>query len=147
MLDAERAHEAEQALFLLSSDYLESWRQKTANIPGTMAPSRAPDPQIPHHLVQALLRSRGTHQVLSQLSQLCTAVFDMTVHTPESHQAIREMNISLTPTIAFDEKSSPPRAPGFLGEGDEWGHNYVRQRNWVGSDYDAGYYSYLSVSI
>jgi metallopeptidase MepB len=119
----------------VSEEYLTFWRNKNS---GQLVP---PPEQIPDHLVDSLVRAKHVNQATAYSNQLCIGLFDMAVHTPETHAAIEDMNISAT----FNKIRShvlPLDSPMTLGLGLEWGHPQARLTHLMG-EYDAGYYAYL----
>lgn len=119
----------------LPDEDLASWRDKHGD-QQILSPK-----QIPDHLVDSLVKSKHVNQASAYLIQLCIALFDMTVHQPESHAAIQHMNMSAT----FNRIRShvlPLDTPERPGPGYEWGHPQARLTHLMG-EYDAGYYAYL----
>jgi metallopeptidase MepB len=49
---------------------------------------------IPDHLIEKLVATKHVNDALFNLRQLHFGLFDMTVHTPKSHQEIEEMDMS-----------------------------------------------------
>jgi len=128
----------------LSEDYLKTWREKKAATlgrtdPGTDIPP--PDVQLPDRMIAALLQSKGMTRVLTELGQLCMSTWDFAVHDQESHDAIRNLNLSESYN-RLQSELYPAAGPPDLGEGFEWGHPYCTWTTLVGGDYHAGYYSY-----
>jgi metallopeptidase MepB len=127
----------------LSPEHLETWRKKEATKGGdATATPQPPEKHIPDSMLDSLLRSRNVHLALSHLNQLSIAIFDLTIHEPENHEAMKKMNISAT-FNRLKREIFPLETPWSLGEGDEWGHPYTEYRNFIGGDYHAGYYGYL----
>lgn len=117
----------------ISEEYHNAWRGSTAK------GEEQPEERIPDDLVQQLVDSRRVNGGLAVLRQLSLAMFDMDVHTPDTHEAIVEMNISATFNRLRREIIG---TLGPDGAGDDWGHAQATFAHLVG-DYDAGYYSYL----
>lgn len=119
----------------VSEEHLAFWRNKNS------AQHIPPPEQIPDYLVDSLVKAKRVNEASAYLNQLCIGIFDMAVHTPETHAAIEEMNIS----AAFNKIRSdifPPDSPETTGLGEEWGHTQARLTHLMGQ-YDAGYYAYL----
>ncbi|KAK4446805.1 thimet oligopeptidase [Podospora aff. communis PSN243] len=128
----------------LSDNYLKAWREKKAAALGrTDGGSEIPPPetQLPDHMITALLQSKGTTRVLTELGQLCMSTWDFAVHDQDSHEAIKSLNLSEFYN-RLQSELYPPAGPPDLGEGFEWGHPYCTWSMLVEGDYHAGYYSY-----
>ena len=69
----------------------------------------------------------------------------MTVHEPESHDAVKELDASATYNRLRKEISKID-GPEALGEGYDWGHGQATFGHLIGG-YDAGYYGYLSSQV
>ena len=93
-------------------------------------------------MIGDLLKSKCINRALTQLNELCIAVWDFTIHEPESHDAIEDMNISATYN-RLKREIFPLDGPWQLGGGDEWGHPYTCWTSIACGDYHAGYYGYL----
>ncbi|KAI9732964.1 MAG: hypothetical protein M1818_007397 [Claussenomyces sp. TS43310] len=121
----------------LSSEYLKSWEEQAEEKSG-------PPEKIPDEMIESLIRAKHVNVALSTLNQLHLSIFDMTVHEPESHEAIEKLNISARYNTLRKELS-PIDGPE-VSEGDEWGHGQANFGHLMG-DYDAGYYGYLSSQV
>jgi metallopeptidase MepB len=119
----------------LSPEYLRSWKE--------YAPAGASNPpeKIPDELIENLIRTKHINDALFNLRQLHFGIFDMTVHEPESHEAVEKMNISATYN-KLRKEISQIEGPEALGQGYEWGHGQATFGHLMGG-YDAGYYGYL----
>ncbi|KAH6981545.1 metallopeptidase MepB [Ilyonectria sp. MPI-CAGE-AT-0026] len=118
-----------------SEGHLAFWRNKNS------AQHIPPPEQIPDYLVDSLVKAKLVNTAISNLNQLSIGIFDMAVHTPDTHAAIEEMNIS----AAFNKIRSdilPADSPETVGLGEEWGHSQAHLTHLMG-EYDAGYYGYL----
>lgn len=118
----------------LSSAYFDSWEEQAEG-------NSKPPERIPDEMIESLIRAKHVNSALFNLRQLHLGIFDMTVHKPESHKAIEELNISAKYNNLL-VKIFPLDGPEVLGQGDEWGHGHARFQHLLG-EYDAGYYSYL----
>ncbi|KAL1969834.1 hypothetical protein VTN77DRAFT_7343 [Rasamsonia byssochlamydoides] len=123
----------------LSPEYFKSWEEQ--------APAVTPKPpeKIPDELIENLIRTKHVNDALFNLRQLHFGIFDMTVHEPESHEAIEKLNISETYN-KLRKEISQIEGPEVLGEGNEWGHGEATFGHLMGG-YDAGYYGYLSSQV
>lgn len=118
----------------LSPAYYGSWEEQAKER------SKPPD-QIPDEMIENLIRSKHVNGALSNLRQLHLGIFDMTVHQPESHQAIENLNISAKYNH-LRKDIWRIAGPEVLGQGYEWGHGQAYFGHLMGV-YDAGYYGYL----
>ncbi|KAK1992171.1 metallopeptidase MepB [Colletotrichum falcatum] len=119
----------------LSPEYLAIWQSRQTASRGL------PSERMPDDLIESLVRSKYVNSALFHLYQLCICYFDIAVHSPESHAAVENMDVSATYNRTRRELY-PVEGPEAVGKGHEWGHGYVNFGHLVG-DYDAGYYSYL----
>jgi metallopeptidase MepB len=87
------------------------------------------------------MRTKYVNGALFHLRQLHLGIFDMIVHQPESHETIKNLNISAEYNNLRKEMLQID-GPEVLGQSDEWGHGQANFGHLMG-DYDAGYYSYL----
>jgi metallopeptidase MepB len=119
----------------LSSEYFQSWQEQV--------PAGTPNPpeKIPDVLIENLIQTKHVNAALFNLQQLHFGIFDMTVHEPESHEAIKKMNMSET-FNKLRKEISQIEGPEVLGQGNEWGQGHVTFGHLMGG-YDAGYYGYL----
>lgn len=121
----------------LSPEYRAAWEEsQDPDKKGELPPERMPD-----DLIAALIRTKHVNAALFNLRQLHFGIFDMTVHEPESHEAIEKMNISETYN-KLRKEISQIEGPEVLGQGNEWGHGQATFGHLMGG-YDAGYYGYL----
>ncbi|PYI01611.1 metallopeptidase MepB [Aspergillus sclerotiicarbonarius CBS 121057] len=100
---------------------------------------------IPDDMIHRLVQTRQVNIALSYLQQLSLSMFDIAVHSPESHEAIQEMNTSevfnsIRKTVALAEGPEVQ-----LGRYD-WGHGEVIWSHLLGA-YDVGYYGYLQAEL
>lgn len=124
----------------LSPEYMKAWGEQAAASQGGSTPAE-PAEKIPDELISNLIKTKHVNDALFNLRQLHFGIFDMTVHEPESHDAIEKLKIS--------EKYNHLRkdivqidGPEVLGEGYAWGNGQATFGHLIGG-YDAGYYGYL----
>ncbi|CAF3528658.1 unnamed protein product [Fusarium graminearum] len=97
--------------------------------------------QIPDELIEKLVSTKRLNSAIGALGQLVIGLFDMTVHTPESHEAVKKLNAGRT-WNELRHDISGTKGPEDLGEGLEWGNRHAGIGHFIGG-YDAGYYGYL----
>lgn len=118
-----------------SPEYFKLWQEQADGQP-------QPPEQIPDNVIESVIIPDGPRNgALHYLRQLSLYIFDIAVHKPGSHEAIRDMDISeiwnkLRRSICLLDDLSA------LGRADECGHGYTTFQHVMG-EYDAGYYSYL----
>ncbi|KAH7319894.1 hypothetical protein B0I35DRAFT_478197 [Stachybotrys elegans] len=96
---------------------------------------------IPDDLVQSLVKTKHFNSATNTLGQLLVGIFDMTVHSPESHEATKDVNYGrLWNQLRHD--ISGIKGPEDVGEGMDWGNRHATIGHFIGG-YDAGYYGYL----
>ncbi|KAH8736060.1 hypothetical protein BGZ61DRAFT_527057 [Ilyonectria robusta] len=96
---------------------------------------------IPDDLIERLISTKHLNSAIGALGQIVIGTFDMTVHTPETHEAVKNLNAGrLWNTLRHD--ISGIKGPEDLGEGLEWGNRHAGIGHFIGG-YDAGYYGYL----
>ncbi|KAL9094818.1 MAG: hypothetical protein Q9165_002767 [Trypethelium subeluteriae] len=125
----------------LSQEYLESWKEDQ----GKKTENFTPSEQIPDDMVENLIKAKHVNSALFNLRQIAYATFDMAIHQPDCHEAIKDMNVSakfnyLRRTIL------PIASPELYGQGDDWGDDWgdgAANFGPIMGEYDAGYYSYL----
>jgi metallopeptidase MepB len=118
----------------LSSEYFKSWEKQAEGRP------KAPE-KIPNKMIESLVKAKNVNSALFTLRQLHLGIFDMTVHEPRSHEAIKNLNISAIHN-SLRKEIWQIDGPEVLGQGYEWGHGQASFGHLMDS-YDAGYYSYL----
>ena len=119
----------------LSPTLMEVWKQSNPNSDVT------PPEKIPDELATSIINAKGSNHAMHHLLQLHLTTFEMTIHTPESHQAIVDTNFAKLWNRQRKEITMLS-GPEDLGEGFEWGHGYSSFRAPMGG-YDGGYYVYL----
>lgn len=118
----------------ISPEYYKAWKEHAGDKPDPAA-------EIPDELIQNLIKTKHVNAALFNLRQLHFGIFDMTVHEPKDHEAIKDMNVSETYNKLRKEIASLD-GPEVLGQGYSWGHGEATFGHLMGG-YDAGYYGYL----
>ena len=118
----------------LSAQYFRAWKDQSGD-------GFVPPEQIPDEMIESLLAAKHVNGSLSNLKQLHLGIFDMVVHQPETHEAIKKLNFSELWNVLQSELLHI-EGPESLGLGNEWGHGQARFGH-VMHDYDVGYYGYL----
>ncbi|KAL3965387.1 hypothetical protein ACCO45_002391 [Purpureocillium lilacinum] len=96
---------------------------------------------IPDDMVERLVKTKNFNSATATLTQLLYGLFDMTIHTPKSHDDIKTMHVGrLWNQLRHD--ISGIKGPEDQGKGLEWGNRYANIGHYIGG-YDAGYYGYL----
>ncbi|RAL61275.1 hypothetical protein DID88_010354 [Monilinia fructigena] len=85
---------------------------------------------IPDDLIAKQISTKHVNAALFNLRQLHFGIFDMTVHTPKTHEEAEAFKLS----------------PEALGAKSDWGHGQATLGHLIGG-YDAGYYGYLSSQV
>ncbi|KAH0491613.1 hypothetical protein TgHK011_003038 [Trichoderma gracile] len=97
--------------------------------------------QIPDELVEKLVKTKHLNSAIGALAQLVIGTFDMTVHSPKTHEEAETTNYGkLWNQLRHD--ISGIKGPEDAGETIEWGNRYANIGHFLGG-YDAGYYGYL----
>ncbi|OAA32185.1 metallopeptidase MepB [Moelleriella libera RCEF 2490] len=97
--------------------------------------------QIPDDLIERLIKTKHFNSASATLTQLFYGIFDMTIHTPKTHQEAEDMSI-VQVWNKLRRDITGVKGPEDQGEGLEWGHRYAGISHYIGG-YDAGYYGYL----
>ncbi|KAL1857645.1 hypothetical protein VTK73DRAFT_7985 [Phialemonium thermophilum] len=101
--------------------------------------------RIPDALIDKLIATKHVNDALFNLRQLHFGLFDMTVHTPKTHEEIEAMDVSKV----YNElrvQIAGIKGPEAQGEPSTWGHGEATFGHLIGG-YDAGYYGYLSSQV
>ena len=122
----------------LSPEYEKAWRDKQTDCIGTQPVAPA---TIPEEMLLNLIRSRQVQNFQWLLGTLHVSVFDMTIHSPETHEAAKSINPSYLWNY-LKKAMQKVDGPECEGLGYEWGHGQVLFGHLLG-DYDAGVYGYL----
>jgi len=96
---------------------------------------------IPDDLIEKLVSTKHVNDALFNLRQLHFGIFDMTVHSPESHDTIKTLDMSSTYNKLRAEIAGLA-GPEDQGESSSWGNGQATFGHLMGG-YDAGYYGYL----
>ena len=123
----------------LSPEYTQGWKEHAKD------GEKQPPESMPDDLIESIVRTQHVNDALFNLRQLHFGIFDMTVHTPASHDAIDALDASETYNKLRQEISKID-GPEALGEGYNWGHGEATFGHLIGG-YDAGYYGYLSSQV
>lgn len=118
----------------LSPEYAAAWRESS----GASATQPQPPKTIPDDIVSKLIATKHVNDALFNLRQLHFGIFDMAVHTPQSHEEIEKLDPSATFNTLRTEIAGlePPAGPP------DWGNGQATFGHLMGG-YDAGYYGYL----
>ncbi|KAH7304424.1 peptidase family M3 [Stachybotrys elegans] len=100
---------------------------------------------IPDDLIANLISTKHVNDALANLRQLHFGIFDMSVHSPESHDDLKKLDLSKTYNNLRAEISGL-NGPESLGEPMDWGNGQATFGHLIGG-YDAGYYGYLSSMV
>lgn len=96
--------------------------------------------KLPDAMLDKLIESRFAYVAQGDLSNLLFSLFDLKIHTPESHEALTSMNLPLEFNTLRKELLLLS-GPEDLGFGLEHIHSYCRLRFPIG--YSSAYYTYL----
>ena len=123
----------------LTPEYSQAWKESAKD------GKDQPPESMPDDLIESIVRTQHVNDALFNLRQLHFGIFDMTVHTPKSHDDIKALEASETYNKLRQEISKLD-GPEALGEGYKWGHGQATFGHLIGG-YDAGYYGYLSSQV
>jgi len=120
--------------YYVSPEYQAAYVEETGS-------DEKPPETIPDDLINSIIKTKHVNEALFNLRQLHFGIFDMTVHEPESHEAVQKLDASELYNKLRHEiwKLDGPEA---LGKGWRWGHGEATFGHLIGG-YDAGYYGYL----
>lgn len=125
----------------LSSAYKTAWEESNSS-----ASSKGQPPEtMPDELISNIISTRHVNDALFNLRQLHFGIFDMTVHTPASHEAVEKLEATELYNRLRKEITSI-EGPEALGANYSWGHGQATFGHLIGG-YDAGYYGYLSSQV
>ncbi|KUI61051.1 Saccharolysin [Cytospora mali] len=106
----------------ISPRYKEIWEASLPEKERQFANKMQPEAQLQDDVVAAMAKSSsGWKIVREQLKDVFFSIFDMTIHTPASHEALEAMNLA---EVFNKLKSEIYSLPGgeVTGDGWEWGH-------------------------
>ncbi|KAI0830999.1 Metalloprotease [Hypoxylon sp. FL0890] len=101
--------------------------------------------KIPDELIEKQISTKHVNDALFNLRQLHFGIFDMTVHSPKTHEELE----NLDPSALYNDlrtQIAGLKGPEALGEPSTWGNGQATFGHLVGG-YDAGYYGYLSSKV
>ncbi|OTA59173.1 peptidase family M3 [Hypoxylon sp. EC38] len=101
--------------------------------------------KIPDELIEKQISTKHVNDALFNLRQLHFGIFDMTVHSPETHEELEKLD----PSALYNDlrtQISGLKGPEALGEPSTWGNGQATFGHLIGG-YDAGYYGYLSSEV
>lgn len=101
--------------------------------------------QIPDELIEKQISVKHVNDALFNLRQLHFGIYDMTIHTPASHQAAEDFDLSALYNTLRTEISGI-QGPEVDGLKADWGKGQATFGHLIGG-YDAGYYGYLSSQV
>ncbi|KAI1491577.1 peptidase family M3 [Biscogniauxia mediterranea] len=98
--------------------------------------------KIPDDLIEKLISTKHVNDALFNLRQLHFGIFDMTVHSPASHEELEKLDASALYNRLRAEIAGL-NGPESLGEPSTWGNGQATFGHLIGG-YDAGYYGYMT---
>ncbi|KAI0097403.1 Metalloprotease [Hypoxylon sp. NC0597] len=101
--------------------------------------------KIPDELIEKQISTKHVNDALFNLRQLHFGIFDMTVHSPETHEELEKLD----PSALYNDlrtQIAGLKGPEALGEPSTWGNGQATFGHLIGG-YDAGYYGYLSSEV
>ncbi|KAG9241185.1 putative Saccharolysin [Calycina marina] len=126
------------------SQMLENWCWTPSQLKSLSRHYQTNEP-IPDDLIEKQISVKHVNDALFNLRQLHFGIFDMTVHTPKSHEACKDLDISVLYNTLRSEISGL-KGPESQGLKNDWGNGQATFGHLVGG-YDAGYYGYLSSQV
>jgi len=126
------------------SQMLENWCWAPEQLKALSCHYQTKEP-IPSGLIEKQISVKHVNDALFNLRQLHFGIFDMTVHTPSSHQAAKDFDISVLYNTLRSEISGL-KGPEEQGVSMDWGNGQATFGHLIGG-YDAGYYGYLSSQV
>ncbi|KAI1470312.1 Metalloprotease [Daldinia caldariorum] len=101
--------------------------------------------KIPDDLIEKQISTKHVNDALFNLRQLHFGIFDMTVHSPATHEELEKIDFS---ALYNDLRTQIAglKGPEALGEPSTWGNGQATFGHLMGG-YDAGYYGYLSSEV
>ncbi|KAK5661215.1 hypothetical protein OQA88_11107 [Cercophora sp. LCS_1] len=126
------------------SQMLENWCWTPAQLKALSSHYETSKP-IPDDLIEKLVSTKHVNDALFNLRQLHFGLYDMTVHTPKSHEELEKLDLSKLYNDLRVEISGI-KGPEAQGESSDWGNGQATFGHLIGG-YDAGYYGYLSSQV
>lgn len=124
----------------LSPEHEKVWRDTLP--PAEKANASLPPQKISEDVAASIANTDVKRRALrEELNGVFFAKYDLLIHSPESHEALEELNLTATYNKMKSEIRSLAGGEA-LGEGLEWGHGETVFRAVI-NKYDAGYYSYV----
>jgi metallopeptidase MepB len=120
----------------ISPEYLATYRETAGT---DVAPPAA---HIPDELITRLIKTKHVNDALFNLRQLFFGIYDMSVHAPESRDAIVNMDCTKLYNSLRSQVMLGIEGPENAGYPLDWGHGQAAFGHLIGG-YDAGYYGYL----
>ncbi|KAI1208426.1 Metalloprotease [Annulohypoxylon truncatum] len=101
--------------------------------------------KIPDELIEKQISTKHVNDALFNLRQLHFGIFDMTVHSPATHEELEKLDAG---ALYNDLRTQIAglKGPEALGEPSTWGNGQATFGHLIGG-YDAGYYGYLSSEV
>ncbi|KAL7627760.1 metalloendopeptidase [Parahypoxylon ruwenzoriense] len=126
------------------SQMLENWCWTPSQLK-TLSNHYQTGEKIPDDLIEKQISTKHVNDALFNLRQLHFGIFDMTVHTPASHEDLEKLDAS---KVYNDLRTQIAglNGPEALGEPSTWGNGQATFGHLIGG-YDAGYYGYLSSEV
>ena len=122
----------------LSPAYLSAWKEAAGSSGANPPPSTLPD-----DLITALIKTKHVNDAIATLRQLHFGSYDMAVHSPASHSAIQDLDVTVL-WNTLRRELVPVAAPA--ENPDTWSHGQATFGHLMGG-YDAGYYGYLASQV
>ncbi|KAL2153644.1 hypothetical protein VTH82DRAFT_4799 [Thermothelomyces myriococcoides] len=122
------------------SQMLENWCWTPSQLKSLSSHYETGQP-IPDDLIEKLIATKHVNDALFNLRQLHFGLFDMTVHTPKTHEELETLDVSKLYNDLRVEISQI-KGPEAQGEPSTWGNGQATFGHLIGG-YDAGYYGYL----
>lgn len=126
------------------SQMLENWCWTPSQLKSLSKHYLTGDP-IPDDLIEKQISVKHVNDALFNLRQLHFGIFDMTVHTPKSHEEAESFKLSELYNMLRGEISGL-KGPEVLGLKPDWGNGQATFAHLIGG-YDAGYYGYLTSQV
>jgi metallopeptidase MepB len=126
------------------SQMLENWCWTPSQLKSLSKHYESGQP-IPDDLIEKLIATKHVNDGLFNLRQLHFGLFDMTVHTPKTHEELEKLDVSKLYND-LRVQISQIKGPEAQGEPSTWGNGQATFGHLIGG-YDAGYYGYLSSQV